>query len=92
VTFLAHFCAPPNIVKYSGDTNPSVRLEDFHLACQEGGANDDAFIIQYLPLYLAKNARAWVEHLLVDCVHLWVNLKCIFVGNFQGTYLHPGNS
>lgn len=58
---------PPNIVKYVGDTNPSVWLEDFHLACRLGGADDDTFIIQYLPLYLAKNIRAWVEHLPVDC-------------------------
>jgi hypothetical protein len=29
--FLALFCALPNITKYSRDTNPVVRLEDFCL-------------------------------------------------------------
>jgi hypothetical protein len=28
-----------------------------------GGANDDLFIIQFLPIYLADSARAWLDHL-----------------------------
>jgi hypothetical protein len=61
--FSARFHAPPNIIKYSRDTNPTVWLEDFHLAYRAGGVDDDLFIIQYLPLYLAKSAGAWLEHL-----------------------------
>jgi hypothetical protein len=76
------FHAPPNIIKYSEDANPSVWLKDFRIACHAGGADDDTFIIQYIPLYLAKNVRAWVEHLPVDCIHSWADLKRIFVGNF----------
>ena len=66
--------------------------EDFCLTCRAGGADDDLFIIQYLPLYLAKSARAWLEYLLVDSIHSWADLKHIFVGNFQGTYVRPRNS
>jgi hypothetical protein len=59
----------PNIVKYSRDTNPTVWLEDFCLAYREGKADDDLFIIQYLPLYLAESAQAWLENLSIDNIH-----------------------
>jgi hypothetical protein len=87
-----HFHAPPDIVKYSGDTNPEMWLEDFCLACRAGGANYDLFIIQYLLLYLFERAQAWLKHLLLNSIHSWVDFKCIFIGNFQGTYVHPRNS
>jgi len=54
--FLVRFCVPPNIVKYSRNTNPTVWLEDFCLAYRAGGADIDLFIIQYLPLYLVESA------------------------------------
>ena len=48
-----------NIVKYTGDTNPGVWLEEYRLACRAGrGASDDYFIIQYLPICLGENVRA----------------------------------
>ena len=75
--FLAWFHASPNIVKYSRDANPAVWLEDFRLAYQAGGVDDDLFIIQYLPLYLAKSARAWLEHLPTNSIHSWAYLKRI---------------
>jgi hypothetical protein len=40
-----HFWVPNNIVKYDGKTNPSIWLEDYHLACRADMANDDLFII-----------------------------------------------
>ena len=52
--------------------------------------NDD-FIIHNLLLFLADSARAWLEHLLSNAIQSWVDLKEIFVGNFQGTYKRPGN-
>jgi hypothetical protein len=39
------FWVPNNVVKYDGNTNPNVWLEDYHLACTTGGADDDLFII-----------------------------------------------
>ena len=34
----------------------------------------------------------WLEHLPADQIYNWADLVQIFVGNFQGTYVHPGNS
>jgi hypothetical protein len=48
--FPPHFQLPNNIAKYIGETNPAIWFEDFWLACQVGGADDDYFIIQYLPI------------------------------------------
>ena len=67
-------------------------LEDFCLTYRAGGADNDLFIIQYLPLYLAESARAWLEHLPANNIHSWADFKCVFVGNFQVTYVCPRNS
>jgi hypothetical protein len=55
-----HFRAPNNIIKYDSKTNPDVWLHDYQLACR---ADDDLFIIQVLPIYLADMARARLDHL-----------------------------
>ena len=34
----------------------------------------------------------WLKHLLADQIHNWADLVQIFVGNFYGTYVRPGNS
>lgn len=80
------------MAKYSKETNPGPWLSYYQLACQAGGADDDLFIIRNLPLLLADSARAWLEHVLSGRIRKWNDLKEIFVGNFQGTYMHPGNS
>jgi hypothetical protein len=46
--------------------NPKLWLDDYHLACQLGGVDDDRFIICNLPLFLADSVKAWLEHLLAD--------------------------
>jgi hypothetical protein len=74
--------APANITKYARETNPELWLDDYHLACQLGGADDDRFIIRNLPLFLADLARAWLEHLPARRIHNWANLVKVFVGNF----------
>ena len=51
------------LIKYSGDTDPGLWLNDYHLACQLGGATDDAVIIRNLSLYLTDSAHTWLEHL-----------------------------
>jgi hypothetical protein len=79
-------------VKYTGDTNPGVWLEDYRLACRAGGATDERFIIQYLPICLGENVRAWLDFLPADSIGCWADLRKVFIGNFQGTYVHPGNS
>jgi hypothetical protein len=82
---------PNNVIKYDGKTNPIIWLEDCHLICRAGGADDDLFIMQFLPIYLADMDRAWLEHLPRKSIDCWEDLKEIFTSNFQGIYVRPGN-
>jgi hypothetical protein len=89
VKFLSHFHAPTNVPRYNGDTNPSVWLEDYRLACHTG---DDFFVIKNLPPYLGDSARIWLEHLPREKINDWTDLRRVFVENFQGTYMRPASS
>jgi hypothetical protein len=91
-TFPQRFLQPTTIVKYNGETDPRVWLNDYRFPCQLGGATSDEVIIHNLPLHLADSARTWLEHLPGSQIHNWDNLVRTFVGNFQGTYVRPGNS
>jgi len=53
VSFPPRFRQPNTLVKYSGDNDPAVWLNDYCLACQLGSATEDAVIIRNLPLHLA---------------------------------------
>jgi hypothetical protein len=66
-----------------------VGLEDYRLTCHARGATDDLFIIKNLSLYLGDSARMWLKHLPRDKINCWTDLQRVFVGNFQGTYMHP---
>jgi hypothetical protein len=90
--FPQRFRQPTTIVKYNGETDPRVWLNDYRLACQLGGATGDEVIIRNLPLHLADSARTWLEHLPASQIHNWDDMVRTFAGNFQGTYVHPGNS
>jgi hypothetical protein len=74
---------------YTGKMNPSVWLEDFRLACRAGGANDDFFIIQYLPICVGEYVRAWLEFLPPNSIRSWAELKQVFIGNFGGRTCTP---
>jgi hypothetical protein len=91
-SFSAWFRAPTTITKYSGETRPELWLADYRLACQLGGTDNDNLIIRNLPLFLSDAARAWQEHLPPAQIFDWDDLIKAFAGNFQGTYVHPGNS
>jgi hypothetical protein len=90
--FPTRFQTPTTITKYSGETRPELWLSDYQLACQLGGTDDDNLIIRNLPLFLSDAARAWLEHLPPAQISNWDDLVKAFVGNFQGTYVRPGNS
>jgi hypothetical protein len=77
--FQKHFWTSSNVIKYDGKTN---------LACR---VDDDLFIIQFLPIYLADLARAWLDHLPRNMIDNWKDLKEIFTSNFQGMYVRPSN-
>jgi hypothetical protein len=91
-SFPVRFRVPTTITKYSGETRPKLWLADYRLACQLGGADDDNLIIRNLPLFLSDAARAWLEHLPSVQISDWDDLVKAFAGNFQGTYVRPGNS
>jgi hypothetical protein len=90
--FPPRFRQPTTLIKYSGETDPRLWLNDYRLACQLGGATDDAVIIRNLPLHLVDPTRTWLERLPASPIHDWDDLVRIFVGNFQDTYVRPGNS
>ena len=54
--FPPRYRPPTNIPKYSRERNPGLWLEDYRLACQAGGMDNDDFIIPNLPLFLADLA------------------------------------
>jgi hypothetical protein len=90
--FPVWFRAPTTITKYSGETRPELWLTYYRLACQLGGTNDDNLIIRNLPLFLSDAAQTWLEHLPPAWIFDWDDLVKAFAGNFQGTYVRPGNS
>jgi hypothetical protein len=71
-----------------------VWLNDYRLVCltKLGQTTSDEVIIRNLPLHLADSARTWLEHLPASQIHNWDDLVRTFMGNFQGTYVRPGNS
>jgi hypothetical protein len=91
-SFPQRFRQPKSTDKYKGETDPNVWLNNYRLACQLGGATTDEVIIRNLPLQLADSARTWLEHLPASQIHNWDDLVRTFVGNSQGTYVHPRNS
>ena len=60
VSFPPRFRQPTTLVKYSSKTDPAVWLNDYRLACQLGGATDDAVIIRNHPFLLADTTRTWL--------------------------------
>jgi hypothetical protein len=68
-SFPQRFRQPTTTVKYNGETDPCVWLNDYHLACQLGRATNDEVIIRNLPLHLADSARTWLEHLPASQIH-----------------------
>ena len=54
--FPPRYQPPTNILKYSREMNPGLWLEDYRLAYQASGADNDDFIIHSLPLFLADLA------------------------------------
>jgi hypothetical protein len=92
VPFPPRFRPPTNITKYTGETIPTVWLEDFRLACRAGGVDDEYFIIQHLPICVGEHIRAWLKFLPSNNICSLAELKQVFIGNFQVMYVRPRNS
>ena len=59
---------PPNfrlvtgVSKFTGESKPDTWLEDYGVAVQIGGGNDEV-AMKHLPLMLEGSARAWLNQL-----------------------------
>jgi hypothetical protein len=84
------FRAPNNVIKYDHKTNLNIWLEDYHLLCKADRVDDDLFVIQFLPIYLADTTKDWLDHLPRNSINCWEDPKEIFSRNFHGTYVRPG--
>jgi hypothetical protein len=91
VNISQRFHQPTTIVKYTREIDPRMWLNDYRLSCQLGDTTNDVVVIRNLPLHLMDSACTWLEHLPARQIHSWDDLVRTFVGNFQGTYVHPGN-
>ena len=88
-----HFGPRPASPSTNGETKPKQWLVDFELACQLGGARgDDRSIICQLLLFLSDTTCRWLEELPANQIHDWTDLVQVFEGNFNGTYIRPGNT
>jgi hypothetical protein len=72
------------IVKFNGQQDPQIWLDDFITAIKiSGGSRDNA--LQLLSLHLKDNARAWLNNLAPDSIRSWEEFWQAFIANFRGT-------
>ena len=81
---------PPNfrlatgVSKFTGESKPDTWLEDYRVAVQIGGGNDEV-AMKNLPLMLEGSARAWLNKLAPGSIYSWEELARVFVRTFEGT-------
>ena len=70
---------PPNfrlatgVSKFTGESKPETWLEDYRVAVQIGGGNDEV-AMKHLPLMLEGSARAWLNQLPPSSIYTWEDL------------------
>ena len=85
---------PPNfrlatgVSKFTGESKPDTWLEDYRVAVQIGGGNDEV-AMKHLPLLLEGSARAWLNQLAPSSIYTWEDLSRVFVTTFEGTCKRP---
>ena len=85
---------PPNfrlatgVSKFTGESKPETWHEDYRVAVQIGGGNDEA-AMKRLPLMLEGSARAWSNQLAPSSIYTWEDLSRVFVRTFKGTCKRP---
>jgi hypothetical protein len=76
------------VVKFNGQQDPRVWLDDFMtVVTMAGGSRDNA--LQLLSLHLKDNARAWLNNLALDNIRSWEEFWQAFIANFRGTSRRP---
>jgi hypothetical protein len=69
------------IVKFNGQQDPRIWLDDFMTAVKiSGGSRDNA--LQLLSLHLKDNTRAWLNNLAPDSIRSWEEFRQAFIANF----------
>jgi hypothetical protein len=76
------------VVKFNGQQDPQIWLDDFMTAVTIGGGSRDN-ALQLLSLHLKDNARAWLNNLAPDSIRSWEEFRQAFIANFRGTSRRP---
>jgi hypothetical protein len=77
------------VVKFNGQQDPRIWLDDFITAVISGGSRDNA--LQLLSLHLKDKARAWLNNLAPDSIRSWEEFRQAFIANFRGTSRRPAS-
>jgi hypothetical protein len=77
-----------SVVKFNGQQDPQIWLDDFITAVTIGGRSRDN-ALQLLSLHLKDNARAWLNNLAPDSIRSWEEFRQAFITNFRGTSRWP---
>jgi hypothetical protein len=77
-----------SVVKFNGQYDPQIWLDDFITAITIGGRSRDN-ALQLLSLHLKDNARAWLNNLTPDSIRSWEEFQQAFIVNFWGTSRQP---
>jgi hypothetical protein len=72
------------VVKFNGQQDPRIWLDDFMTAVTIGGGSRDNDL-QLLSLHLKDNTRAWLNNLAPDSIRSWEEFRQAFIANFRGT-------
>jgi hypothetical protein len=70
-----------SVVKFNGQQDPRIWLDDFTTAVTIGGGSRDN-ALQLLSLHLKENARAWLNNLAPDSIRSWEEFQQAFIANF----------
>jgi hypothetical protein len=76
------------IVKFNGQQDPRIWLDNFITAVTIGGGSRDN-ALQLLSLHLKDNARAWLNNLAPESIRSWEEFRQAFIANFSGTSRRP---
>jgi hypothetical protein len=76
------------VIKFNGQQDPRIWLDDFMTAVTIGGGSRDN-ALQLLSLHLKDNARAWLNNLAPDSIRSWEEFRQAFIANFRGTSQRP---
>ena len=68
-----NFRLATGVSKFTGESKPDTWLEDYRVAVQIGGGNDEV-AMKHLPLMLEGSARAWLNQLAPGIIYTWEDL------------------